>query len=258
MFDKKNLHDEYCVAFVDILGFKNMTSNGQINIYGPIINEAIENMKKITKIKHVAFRENLFSYSIQTVQFADSIVLLFPKDFKHCMLSMSWLAFLQFELAKKGIFLRGAICTGQMYIDEHRDIYYGEAWNKAVQQEEKAVYPRIILERSLALMIENDLRGINEGVIEFYLSSDDYYVLSTFRDYFWADGDAVDYFYQNDMKMILTKINEKITNERNDSILRKYSWLVGELIETSKDRNEYTEVNRKATQLKNDILSRLI
>lgn len=254
MFDNTKLHDEYCVAFVDILGFKSMTSKNQLTTYGPILNDAIKKMKTLTQIRAFGSGDDSFKYNIHTVQFADSIVLLFPNDIRCCLLSMSWLAFLQFELAQKGVFLRGAICTGQMYIDPEEDIYYGEAWNEAVLQEGKAIHPRIILQNNFALMVEEKLRNIGESVFEFYLSSDGYYVLDAYRECFWMFGDATYSTKYFGIEMILISVKERIAYKLDASILNKYKWLIEELIIASADKED---VNKKAKNLKEKIEQKL-
>ena len=138
LFDKSKLQEEYCVAFVDILGFKSMTAHGKLIENGPIINEAIENMKNIFSVQIAVVKDGILQIrelnqidqvykKIQTLQFADSIALLFPKEPYVSLLAIQRLMSLQFHLLTKGILIRGAICTGEMYIDSEQNIYYGEA-----------------------------------------------------------------------------------------------------------------------------------
>lgn len=254
MFDTRNLYDEYCVAFIDILGFKSMTSRHNIEQSGLFIDDAIERMKSITTIE----KENVGDRAgyIKTLQFADSVVLLFEKDPYTCLLAATKLMSLQFQLATKGILLRGAICSGQMYIDLENDIYYGEAWNKAVIQEGGAIYPRIIIENSLATMVTDWLKQMNESVLEFYLSEDGYHVLDTYKGYYWLDGKlrglSTDFGYQ----LMVSAIEYRTSLDNvDDGVLRKYYWVANTLRENVK---QHSKLKDEIEKLCDDILERLI
>lgn len=254
MFDRKNLHDEYCVAFIDILGFKSMTSRHNVEKSGLFIDDAIERMKSITTVEKRNVEQK--AGDIKTLQFADSVVLLFEKEPYTCLLVANKLMSLQFQLATKGIFLRGAICSGQMYIDLENDIYYGEAWNKAVTQESRVIYPRIIIESSLAAMVTEWLKQMKESVLEFYLSEDGYYVLDTYKGYCWTDrklgGLSIDFCY----RLMISAIQDRaFLDNVDDGILRKYYWVANTLRENVK---QYSELKDKVEKLCDDILERLI
>jgi hypothetical protein len=219
-----NLHDEYCVAFIDILGFKFMTSSEKIGEYTPIITDAIIRMREVkTYNNHIEFSSEIFD-SIKVVQFADSIVVLFPKTPHAAFAAIRSIMALQLELAGKGIFLRGSINSGQMYVDTLNDIYFGEAWNKAVYNENEAIYPRVLLENSIAYMIIKWLAEMNESVGEFYIDEDGYFVIDSYGimailDLNWPIRDS--------LNMILQNIHRIIKASRvDDKILRKYLWIV--------------------------------
>ena len=253
MFQKNNLHDEYCVAFIDILGFKSMTSKDQISETGLLINDAIEKMKTIMTVEtHTLQPQNI---SIKTLQFADSVVLLFEKDPYTCLVATTKLMALQFQLATKGIFLRGAICSGQMYVDLENDIYYGEAWNKAVTQEGNVIYPRIIIENNLASMITEWLSKMNESVLEFYLSDDGYHVLDTYKGYYWFEGKTNSLSLDVGYRLMIYAIRYRAFLEGvSDNILRKYYWLIENLKENVK---QYSDLSLELEDLREEILTHL-
>ena len=254
MFDRRNLHDKYCVAFIDILGFKSLTSRHNLEQSGLFIDDAIERMKSITTIEKEKVGQR--AGYIKTLQFADSVVLLFEKDPYTCLLAATKLMSLQFQLATKGIFLRGAICSGQMYVDLKNDIYYGEAWNKAVLQEGRAIYPRILIENSLATMVTDWLKLMDESVFEFYLSEDGYHVLDTYKGHYWLDGKlrglSTDFGYRLMMSAIQYRA---FLDNIDDGVLRKYYWVANTLRENI---TQYPELKDEIENLCGKILKRLI
>ncbi|WP_027399844.1 hypothetical protein [Anaerovorax odorimutans] len=218
------IYEEYCVAFIDILGFKNMSSKENIEKYSVIINGAIKDMREMKVKKNLTGSDSNIPDSIKTIQFADSIVILFPKTPYVCLLAIRKIMALQFKLSLKGVFVRGAINSGGMYIDKENDIYYGEAWNKAVMQESEAIHPRILLENSLAHLISEWLLKINESTGEFYIDQDGYYVLQSYGGTAAFD---LEINYKDSLKQILQIIEKSISeNNLDDKILRKYLFLV--------------------------------
>lgn len=120
------LRDDYCVAYIDILGFKNMTNNvDKIKEFAPIITDAIERMKRI----NIENRYDLGDTNIDNIiiQGADSLFVLFPNNFINSFVTIRRLMILQFILALKGVYIRGSINSGAMYIDTENEIYFGEA-----------------------------------------------------------------------------------------------------------------------------------
>lgn len=243
LFDKSKLYEEYCVAFVDILGFKSMTAHGKLIENGPIINEAIENMKNIFSVQIVVVKDGILQIrelnqidqvykKIQTLQFADSIALLFPKEPYVSLLAIQRLMSLQFHLLTKGILIRGAICTGEMYIDSEQNIYYGEAWNNAVLNEGKAGYPRIIVDESIAEMIGKWLAGINEGILELNKGKD-YWELDSYKGYFWYQN-TLGITYKEGINYFICNVESKIKEiQMEDSVWKKYLWVIDAIISAS-------------------------
>ncbi len=178
--------------------------------------------------------EKLFEKSdIIQMQVSDSLVFIFPKDFCNIMVAVSWLSVLQFLLAQKGIYVRGSINSGAMYIDKENDRYYGEAWNKAVRAEEKAVTPRILIEHTIARILEEELRKINESVMEFFVDQDGELVLTSYTPM------VVMAFLRNQLdKSMEEAYTELLDNlsfhveqaKDNPHLLRKYLWISQHII----------------------------
>lgn len=222
----KGLYEEWCVAFIDILGFKSMTSTIQkIAEHAKDLTNSIDLMKSIPLIKQSY--GTLSKDDIIIIQGSDSLIIIFPKTYRVAYNVIRRIMILQLFLGIKGIYLRGSINSGAMYIDTEKDIYFGEAWNKAVLEEATAINPRIILEYSIAELIEAGLREINESVGEFYLDDDGVYVLDSYG--IWPEYDLKEIFTEP-LPIFLDKLDFNIQNNKNNkTILQKYLWITNSI-----------------------------
>jgi len=237
------IFEDYCVAFIDILGFKQMTSRiDKINEFAPLLTESIDLMKNIP-LKN--WNGNFFSNDyIKIIQGADSLFLLFPKDYYCCFIVIRKLMILQFVLAVKGIYLRGSINSGAMFIDDENDVYFGEAWNKAVFEESNSVNPRIVLENSIAKLVEKGLRQINESVGEFFLDNDGVYVIDSYGVWPVLDLQGVKGFEES-YTVLLRELNSNVLlNKGNKKILQKYLWIANCII-----KRQYNEIQSSAIKI---------
>lgn len=250
--DENNIYEDYCVAFIDILGFKEMTNSSEKIIkFGQILNDSIDIMKNFE------FKEEVFSNfkkieNIINLQASDSLFFIFPKDFPNIYLVIRRLCILQFTLALKGIYTRGAISSGSMYIDKNNSVYFGEAWNKAVVTEKNAVYPRIILESSIAKLLEDKFKDMGESIIEFYLDEDGSYVLGSFGILPLLEiAQNVDYKDKN--RDILEPLDSYIEEfYDNRAILLKYLWIAKQI-----EKRHYRDLQEHAARLVKRILDLL-
>jgi hypothetical protein len=147
-----NVYEKRVVAFVDILGFKNLIANTSQNddearkllsVLKYIENVKIENDKGY--FADYDFREKDFGKEVSV--FSDSIVISYPLTKKGALfLLLMDLIYLQIDMMLNGIFIRGGISCGQLYHDDN--VLFGPAMVNAYKLEsEDAKYPRIILER---------------------------------------------------------------------------------------------------------------
>nr|BFD60237.1 hypothetical protein CKG001_23440 [Bdellovibrio sp. CKG001] len=133
------------VAFVDVLGFKQLVANSdttKISIYYSIIKDSIEKLSEIL---------NDFG-KIDFQIMSDSIVFSVEPtstDFNSKLLSLralcAGIAHLQFYLAMEGIWLRGGISFGEIKFMDSQFVV-GPALVSAHAHELKAKYPRVILD----------------------------------------------------------------------------------------------------------------
>lgn len=144
---------ECCVAYIDILGFKEMIANTShlpvfalrfikkfIDLFCHSVNEHYINIETNEEI----YDENL----PKATMFSDSIVISQPITELDYPLFIELIAQLQYGLFSKGILVRGGISYGKLYHDEN--YLFGEGLIKSYLFESKyADYPRILVDTAL-------------------------------------------------------------------------------------------------------------
>ncbi len=153
-----------CVAFIDILGFKNMVSKDIDSVilalrYIEMFCESFFKFPSRQAGKSTFPLEYWPEYDYSNNQeemnkptvtmFSDSIVISKPFDsFFDISEFVEFISKIQYTLLTEGILIRGGISTGTLY---HSAKYlFGSAIISAYQLEsEKAIYPRIIIDEKL-------------------------------------------------------------------------------------------------------------
>jgi len=137
------------VAFLDILGFKDIVNKSRtneglkkLNEVFNTINQEIEELKKIPAKKKIGY-----------ITISDSIILSIPKSqnnndniniLRHLCIAIG---LIQKNLAMKNIWLRGAISSGDTYFDSKLNQIVGPAYVTAYTlQETIAKTPRVIID----------------------------------------------------------------------------------------------------------------
>ena len=147
MCQEPPIYKSRILAFVDILGFKNMIqqSASDYKEQQRILNamNIIHGYKTLND--NGLDGKGLREYGIQITTFSDSAIISYPIDFDgglfHVLVD---LIHLQIDLSNLGIFIRGGISMGLAYHDEYNA--FGPAMNEAYRLEsEEAKFPRIIL-----------------------------------------------------------------------------------------------------------------
>ncbi|MEI7868042.1 MAG: hypothetical protein WCI11_09115 [Candidatus Methylumidiphilus sp.] len=173
--DGKPMLKDSVVAFVDILGYKELVCQEQKN--GRSQELLLELHQKLSQsfyqldglrdngepIFETVRPDQMDFHKIRT--FSDNIVIGYPiNQFKHMNQNyvkgmfeldslFSNLALFQLHMVNQGLFVRGAITVGELYIDDL--IIFGQALIDAYNAEkEEARDPRIILTKSAEKMID--------------------------------------------------------------------------------------------------------
>lgn len=143
------------VAFLDILGFKNVVSRYSCAQIMSVFSEI-----KNSKLKSVHIDKEQFA-SVRDVNMyimSDSIVLYINAGVQASMAALvTACSFLQCRLSElnEPIFVRGAISKGQLYRNE--SIIFGPALTEAyLMENQNAKYPRVIFTKELYLSAKNE------------------------------------------------------------------------------------------------------
>lgn len=147
--------EEKYVAFLDVLGFKEIVKNIKIGKNSPIeeylnlINkwkEGINNSNERTDIPE-----------IDIIVMSDSIVLSIEKSnigLRRLILACHGI---QVSFLKKNLYLRGAISFGELYFDKTNNLMIGMGLVNAFLLEKDAVYPRVLIDPKILLDLNYNL-----------------------------------------------------------------------------------------------------
>jgi hypothetical protein len=154
--DEEFHYDEYFVAFLDILGFKDLVFSNlkkdkrRIAKYFSIVETTVSRLKASSEKINLGFQI-----------ISDSVILSMPntgekedriEKLKHLCIAVGRI---QSELVKGNLWLRGGISNGLAYFDYQKNIVLGKGYINAYQLEStSAVYPRVILDNKLIPSLE--------------------------------------------------------------------------------------------------------
>ena len=169
---------ERIVAFVDILGFKNMVDNSlKSQQSAENLHKALERIYELKKYnERLNDIESLREFGVEISTFSDSIIISYPIDFEGGLFFIIMeLIHLQIDLVFYGILIRGGLSIGLLYHKEN--IVYGPAMNDAYYLESKcAIYPRIIIKE------EDIIKGIQKTKSRQHTLREEYdYVMSCLK-----------------------------------------------------------------------------
>ncbi len=193
--------------------------------------------------------------------FSDSIVISQPFDsFFDISEFVEFISKIQYTLLVEGILIRGGISIGTLY---HSDKYiFGTAIISAYKLEnEKAIYPRIIIDERLIQEISRRIENKFEQSFKSYLTingkkyywvSHDDYSMSEYSHYIQTDFDGVYYInylqdnlntiqgssiefldvslqllrgvYEDECKKVIQLINNGLQSD-DPKVQKKYEWL---------------------------------
>lgn len=145
---QKIIYQKYYIAFLDVLGFKELVyseNKNKIENYFGIVNSSIDYLKTI-----------IDKQAIKSIIISDSIILSIGHG-KNRQENISRLrnlcvaiGILQLNLAYKDIWLRGGVTSGNAYIDDDKSQVIGPAYIDAyLLEQNSAIYPRVIIDGKL-------------------------------------------------------------------------------------------------------------
>ncbi len=212
---------EYYIAFLDILGFKDIINKKSFNEVNKIFDNLLiikQDIMNSSSIFNEFLNErglgNLFDNIVLNIM-SDSIIIAIPA--RH----MNSLAFVteycrrvQASFIKDGILIRGAITKGEFY--SKNEIMFGKGLIEAyLLQENEAIYPRIIMTKKLAYdYIERVGTHTTVYIQDFLVNDSDDYLFVNYL------------FYENiDYEKLACYIKDRLDSETNGRVRQKYLWL---------------------------------
>ena len=227
IMDEPHEYENSYVAFLDILGFKEMVckkSSQEIKtIYDEIrmVTTLFSDSDLYDEIIPRNIRENT-----KTTFLSDSIIINIPSNITSAFYGLVVIClYIQNKLIglKKPILIRGAICRGNCFryydMETNALIIYGPCVNEAYKlQENLAIYPRIIIEDLLFDSEKKAFFGNDSAFLNTFIRKSD--------DGYWF----LDYMK---MRMILSEpryetIKEFILSglaQNDERILQKFRWM---------------------------------
>lgn len=138
-----------CVAYIDILGFKNMIDNdSHLPVFALRFIKRFINLFYNSNNYHYKKNKKNDDFLPKATMFSDSIVISQPIADLDYPLFIELIAQLQYGLFTKGILIRGGISCGKLYHD--RNYLFGKGLIKAYLFESTfADYPRILIDTNL-------------------------------------------------------------------------------------------------------------
>ena len=223
------------VAFLDILGFKNLLKDDSCEAIKRIFKSLIDYKPRPLMGKCEAFK------SICYYIMSDSIVIYIDSSVEDAFMALTEVCLqIQIRLTTLDtpVLLRGAIAKGPLYCEEH--VIFGQGLSDAyILENTLAKYPRVIFTDSVRQVALHNTR--KQFILDynplFYKRDDDrlFYLdyLNTF-DYLRFIGpisvsDYIDYDKMHYEKLFCF-IEEGLGVETNPSIREKYLWLRNKLL----------------------------
>ena len=217
------------IAYFDILGYKQkIGKNGEgAAKLASIIDDHIKRIKRSTTELDL----NEMKYvdgDIKMKAFSDNILLCSESNWYSLF---SLMAILQGRMAEDGLFIRGAMCHGQLYFDNEFICGQGIILAHEIEND-VAIYPRIIVHQTYIdaankALSEKELRPLSEyeyigATSQVWCDFDGYKVL----DYLLLSNNLAP--YQDKPNEIIKKHKEHIVRELNintsERIRQKFLW----------------------------------
>ncbi|WP_249313661.1 hypothetical protein [Congzhengia minquanensis] len=219
-------YDEYYVAYLDILGFKELLRTA-----------SCESIYQIFDILHKKTRGhlNLNGVEIQAYQhihhtiLSDSVIVYIKASVEDAFAVLIDICKnLQSSLANREapILLRGGVAKGALF--HENDIIYGEGLSKAYLLESNlAKHPRIVFSGEL---LEDGLKNTKymfaemEGLVKPYKTDDDRLYYIDYLEISMMGIDLITYFDQ-----LQAMCNSYLNKEIDEGLRSKYLWLLSKI-----------------------------
>lgn len=158
----RTAYNDHYIAFLDILGFKNLVYDQYGNFSSLLIKSKMELLSRLD--------ESFKNFGTSIMLMSDSIVVSIKKKVPNALINFLYIV-AEINGMLNGSVLRGAISFGSLY---HKDnIVFGPAFINAYRlQESEAIYPRIIIKPCDIRRI-SEISKENQNIMNKYFLLDD-------------------------------------------------------------------------------------
>lgn len=237
------------VAFLDILGFKNMINNKSCN-------DLFEIFESIKASSHTCVELNNEDMEackhIEYTIMSDSVVVYIEANLDDALFALLCTCqAIQLELLNKGILMRGGIARGSLFREEY--VIFGKGLSNAYLLESNiASVPRIIFNRELLDDGNEHNIGIPQNAWHFMLIAQDddelYYInsiaLPRVVSFVGEQKDAPN-FYDN----VLSVCQKILDSTYDNSVRPKYLWLKNKTIKEIQKNRQIIDKHLNGSEL---------
>lgn len=219
-----NLQENKYVAFLDVLGFKELVKGKgeKLNIYFETIKNALIDIQNDKA-------------EIESQLVSDSTILACGLTKENLKLLLRAVQTIQARCAVENIWIRGAITIGDIHFDRKLNIVVGNGLTDAYLLEQEERFPRVIIDPKI--LREEFGFGTRKKFINTYndshLRKNSPLIHEPFRDSELIDSDA-----------IFVAIAERIIFEVNDNLETVYKNIQSELYKSQHTHSKYLWLKR--------------
>jgi hypothetical protein len=238
------------LAFIDILGFRNLVQNDRKGIGEPLL--AILNLHKMNNIDYTELINKITTHNEQnkcaellSIMFSDSIVRMRYLDDQvdnNATIRREILSLMSMQnslFIEWGILIRGGLTIGDIYYDKPDSVLFGSAMNRAYHLENTlALYPRIILDPNLdwsnfiTFSANDDIQKDDKDTyyIDYLRQKDALYQLSLPQcsgdSAFGLRGKSSVEFYLEVERVIKDLLRNYKNDIPDNRVIEKHNWII--------------------------------
>jgi len=205
------------IAYFDILGYKNIVEKG---IYNKKLAQIMENV--ISKFREYNEQANFISSEIQKLHmriFSDNFIIYTGCDWETLI---DIVALMQGRFSFDGVFVRGAMCYGELYANN--EFVFGKGLIDVVALEDRAIYPRVVIDDSFKNAVFNEVQN-HTKLADYIISEGHTNYVNYIKQYAEAclhNSKADFIWFLNNHKNFITE-NIKV-HSNCERVLEKYVW----------------------------------